>query len=607
MQHLTPGYPTAAASKSKMALQLQMFSQSKLLMLVRRRWLPLAVLALAATTAVLVIGQTVLPKPIALSSDPLFANATSDKPAMALALSVEYPTVGAQYLSGAYANTNEYLGYYDAESCYTYNNTPTESPASGLSTSDYKRFDRSSAATNRRCGNAFSGNFLNWSSSSAIDMLRLALSGGDRYIDQTGTTAASSLTILQRAVIPNGDPVCMWNTSNFPAKQLPKGGGSSGSAYYGAVPTSMQTDAGTNDIWVANTLNRIYFGTSATGTCGSTAAYTLGTPTTATGIGPITNRYFTESTGLTVFSLLATGLSNCASEGANCSFTGNKDVLYGAPSSGANAGGWIFFPAGNGIACSNNMTGSFLDPAPGIAKKCYVRDTIWTPPASGSLNSDGFFYARVRVCNQASTTTFPLQDTRDYGLCTQYPNSFYKPTGAIQKYSDQLRLSAFGYLMDQTASYNTGGRYGGVLRAPMKFVGAKTFDISGQENTPTGGNPAAEWDTNTGVFKANPDGDTTQTPNISGVINYLNKFGRTGPTAGRYKIYDPVGELYYETLRYMQGLQPSTDAVSNITTAMYDGYPVSTSWVDPYGNGRSNTSDYFCLKSNIVVVGDSHH
>ena len=597
MHNLIPSHLTAAAGTSKMALQLHKFSHSKLIMLARRRWLPLAILALTATATVLVIGQTATPKTIALSSDPLFANATSDKPAMALALSVEYPTVGAQYLSGGYSNTNEYLGYYDAESCYTYNNAPTESPATGLSTSDYKRFDRSSAATNRMCSNAFSGNFLNWSSSSAIDMLRLALSGGDRYIDQTGTTAASSLTILQRAVIPNGDPVCMWNTSNFPAKQLPRGGGSSGSAYYGAVPTSMQTDAGANDIWVANTLNRIYFGTSATGGCGNTGAYSLGASPAGSNISTVSDSS----------APLPSDAVSCAPENGNCSFSGVQEVWFGA---GVTTGSgkkqvtvnfWKVAAASNGVACTN---GVFGDPINGIPKNCYVRpySGSWTPPSG--MNSEGYFFARVRVCNQATVTPFTLQDTRDYGLCTQYPNSFYKPTGAIQKYSDQLRLSAFGYLMDQTASYNTGGRYGGVLRAPMKFVGAKTFDITGQENTPTGGNPAAEWDTNTGVFKVNPDGDTTQTPNISGVINYLNKFGRTGPTPGRYKIYDPVGELYYETLRYLQGLQPSADAVSNITTAMYDGYPVYTSWVDPYGNGRSSTSDYSCLKSNIVVVGD---
>lgn len=573
--------------------------------ILRKSWLPIVIILLAGMLIFTVSGQTLPPSipAINLSTDPLYATTTTDKPVMALSLSVEYPTVGAQYLpttlnattDNSYINTNEYLGYYDAESCYTYNNSPTETPATGLSTSDYKRFDRSGAATARMCANAFSGNFLNWVSNSAIDMLRLALSGGDRYID------TASLTILQRAVLPDGDPVHFWNSANFPAKQLQRAGGSSGRAYFGAVPTVMTTAAGNSDIWVANTLNKIYFGTAKSGTTSDSASsYLLSAPSATASFGPITNRYGARTTAQSTF-----GGTECASENGTCNFSGVKEVLYGAVGKNDNNGGWISFPAYNGTACSNNFSGSFVDPAPGTGKKCFVRDYTgaWQPAnAANQLNSDGFFYARVQVCNVSSNT---LQDIRDYGLCKQYPNGNYKPTGSIQKYSDQLRLAAFGYLMDQTASYSS-GRYGGVLRAPMKFVGAKTFDSSGLANTPAGGNPGAEWNASTGVFLTNPDNDSTQTPAISGVINYLNKFGRTGPVPGRYKKYDPIGELHYETLRYLQGLQPSADAVSNITTAMYDGFPVATTWTDPYGGSRSPAADYSCLKSNIVTIGDIH-
>ncbi|WP_394787637.1 pilus assembly protein [Rhodoferax sp.] len=552
----------------------------------KKYWVIFLLISIGITAFVAKGGTTAPSIPaINLSSDPLYAASGGDKPVLALALSVEYPTVGAQYVASpgattdsTYSNTNEYLGYYDAESCYTYNNAPTETPASGLTTTDYKRFDRSGAATSRKCSNAFSGNFLNWASNSAIDMLRLALSGGDRYID------TASLTILQRAVIPNGDPICMWNSSNFPAKQLQKDGGGTGK-YWGAVPTYMVTQAAGSDIWVANTLNRIYFGTSNTGSCTSTTAYTLG-GAGATGVGPVQSGT----------SLPSDASAACASENGTCSFSGIKEVWYGAGTH------WNYAPASNGVSCSNAVFG---DPIVGTGKNCYTRtySGTWSPTSTGALNSDGFFYARVNVCGVDSSNT--LLDVRDYGLCKNYPNGNYKPTGSIQKYSDQLRLSAFGYLLDQTNSESGAlGRYGGVLRAPMKYVGAKTFDINGLDNTASGGNPNVEWNINTGVFNANPDGDTTQTPAISGVVNYLNKFGRTGPVQGKYKIYDPVGELYYENLRYLQGLQPSPAAISNITTAMYDGFPVTTTWTDPYGSSRSNTADYSCLKSNIVVIGD---
>lgn len=589
---------------------------------------------------------------------------------MALALSVEWPTAGAQYLKGpnnaiddSYESGKEYIGYYDANSCYAYNDNPTETPSTGQSKADYKRFDRTGPATERTCADAFSGNFLNWASSSAIDMLRIALSGGDRYIDR------EDLTILQRAFISNGDPTCLWNSTSFPAKQLRRDGGGTGN-YWGAVPLSMRTVAGTNDIWVANALNQIFFGTRRDGTCGRVGAYRLASGIPMTAVGPVVNvtqtlpadaspacanedstcafngvkevwygagtqwavapasegvvctyRLFGDPNhGMPKYcytrnysgewrpgfspigpvtntsQTLPSDASECASEGGTCSVAGIKEVWYGADTR------WVVVPISGSIPCNSHEV--LGDPATDTVKKCYARNYSgsWSP---APLNTDGFFYSRVKVCDQDSSGN--LLDIRDYGpdhaFCTRYPNNQFKPTGTIQKYSNSFRLAAFGYALDQTQSYSN-GRYGGVLRAPMKWVGSKTYDTYGQENTPAGGNTAAEWDPRTGIFKSNPDGDTTQTPAISGVINYLNKFGRTG-IPGRYKAWDPVGELYYETLRYLQGLPPSPDAVKDLTPEMYDGFPIYRDWtgLDPFANG-SRTSNYACLKNSIVVIGD---
>ena len=72
---------------------------------------------------------------------------------------------------------------------------------------------------------------------------------------------------------------------------------------------------------------------------------------------------------------------------------------------------------------------------------------------------------------------------------------------------------------------------------------------------------------------------------------------------GEYKTYDPVGELYYESLRYIQGLSPTPEAVSGITTAMKDGFPVYDTWTDPHP-AVSGLTDYSCLKNSIVAIGD---
>ena len=597
----TNQYPAPSIDTPKTGLEdaLGGLVNAPILRWLRQRALLLVTVSLVAAVSFVALSQSTAPNipAVTLSADPLYAATSGDKPALALALSVEFPTVGAQYRgSNDYSNstTDGYIGYYDTESCYAYNDTPTETPGTGQTSADFKRFDRVGPATNRMCNtaypNAFSGNFLNWASNSAIDMMRLAMTGGDRSVD------TPTLTLLQRAFLPNGDyeDGCFFNNgSYFPAKQLKKTAGTGLPNYFGAVPASMQTTAGSNDIWIANTLNRIYFraGTSSTGSCTDQSGYTLGTAPTSW-IGTIAS-YSSKPSGWPTTSSYIYG--------DTITLTGVQEVLYGRYSN------WKSAPASGVITCDERtFTGGSTD----SNSTCYVR-TNTTGQTPTALTSDPFFYARVKVCDVDSSGT--LLDVRDYGLCTKYsdgattPKPNYKPTGTIQKYSDQLRLAAFGYLMDQSGGSTSGwgsysGRYGGVLRAPMKYVGAKTFNESGNDNTPSGGNPKMEWNALTGVFNPDPEGPTT-TYGKSGVINYLNQFGRTG-SLGRYKQYDPVGELYGEVLRYLQGLGPTPEATSSLTSAMYDGFPVSTSWADPYGGTRLGSADYSCLKSNILVIGD---
>jgi type IV pilus assembly protein PilY1 len=418
-----------------------------------------AAIPLIGAASFYALSQVANPLAVNLSAEPLYAKGSGAKPTISLALSVEFPTVGAQYLD-SYTVATEYVGYFDADSCYTYNNNADEA---------LRRFDRLGAATAHTCGgNGFSGNFMNWATGSAIDVLRLGLTGGDRIKDE------ENLTILQRAVIRNS----FFNSSgNFPSKTL------AAALVDGAVPSTLK-GAYAGDIKIANCLNRVHFGTTQTGTCDT-------------------------------------------------------------PGNNANLG--------------------------------------------ANLSSNKFFYTRVQVCETTDPRTVD-------GFCLKYPSGKFKPVGNLQKYSDRVRIAAFGYLKDDTLA-----RYGGVLRAPMKFIGPNTYDENGA--LLAGVNSKVEWDPVTGVFKTNPEGVSE---GVSGVINYLNQFGRTSTTSqGEYKTYDPVGELYYETLRYLQGLQPTPEAVSNITTVMKDGFPVYTAWTDPHAGGNK-TSDYSCLKNNIIVVGDKN-
>lgn len=541
---------------------------------------------LAALAAGVVVSQSAPPAApaipaVKLASEPLYARGARAKPTLVLALSVEFPTVGAQYVAAPHATEDHtyspdttYVGYFDSGSCYEYNNN-----ADPL----LKRFDRLDSPKGPRCGGkGFSGNFMNWASSSAVDILRYGLTGGDRVVD------TDSLTVLQRAVLPKSGG-SFWNGQNFPSKKL------LASLAADAVPDSIRPAQAT-DIYVANCLNRIHFGTQATGDCGAPGANSnLGTPQgLGSNIGPVT-----PYSGALPADFSST---DCASENGFCAFTGVLEVAYGDKSHNK----WIFMPATNGTICSNNMTGTFNDPDSGTFKYCYTRpyNGTWTPPGSSSvLTSDGFFYARVQVCESASGA---LKDPRTT-YCLRYPNGNYKPVGNLQKYSDRIRVAAFGYLNDNTGNPNE--RYGGVLRVPMKYVGAKDFDAN--FSLISGVNGKREWDESTGKFIQNPDGATgpnsgadSNWPNkpISGVSNYLNQFGRTG-VFGQYKTYDPVGELYYESLRYLQGLPPTDAATAGINDAMRDGFPVDQTWSDPHP-AVSGMSDYSCVKNNILGIGD---
>ena len=524
------------------------------------------------TVAVVGIAVSADPPPnipsIPLAAEPLYARGARAKPTLTLALSVEFPTVGAQYQNPdqpnanhdeSYSPDNEYIGYFDAESCYVYNNDADAT---------LRRFDRSGPASGRTCGgNGFSGNFMNWATSSAIDILRYGLTGGDRVVD----TAA--LTVLQRAYLPtrsDNNPGNFWNGTNFPAKHV------TNAVAAGAVPAEL-LGSHTGDLWVANCKNRVHFGTEKAGSCDAPGNNSnLGTPVGGSSSGPVTDYSGT---------LPADFSGACASEGGTCAFTGIQQVAYGYGNK------WKFMSAKDGTACTNAVFG---DPYSGQLKACYMRadPTGWSPGGTPGMTSDPFFYARVSVCGVDGSGN--LSDPR-INLCARYPSGNYKPVGNLQKYSDRLRVAAFGYLIDNV---DPAQRNGGVMRAPMKYVGPKAFDANFQ--LISGANPVQEWDTDTGVFRANPD---SAAEGKSGVANYLNQFGRTGSTEGNYKRYAPVGELYYEALRYLQGLPPTPSAVSGVTAAMKDGFATYTTWTDPHP-AVTGMTDYSCVRNNIVAIGD---
>jgi type IV pilus assembly protein PilY1 len=182
----------------------------------------------------------------------------------------------------------------------------------------------------------------------------------------------------------------------------------------------------------------------------------------------------------------------------------------------------------------------------------------------------GAFTTAVQVC---SSTPAGIKDNN----CVSY-GSYSKPEGSIQRNARTKRFGAISYSTDGS---NT--RDGGVLRSNMKYVGPWLADG-------TTVNPVREFNDD-GTLVYNPDGASGGLN--SGVINYINKFSDAA-----YKSYDPVSELFYESIRYFKNLGPTPEYSAGLTTGQLGGFQIVNSWSDP--------QQYKCQKNFIIAINDAN-
>jgi type IV pilus assembly protein PilY1 len=222
----------------------------------------------------------------------------------------------------------------------------------------------------------------------------------------------------------------------------------------------------------------------------------------------------------------------------------------------------------------------------------YVADASGATPYSGAIyitnhNAGGYqfkvgttrggsekgtFYARVKVCDPSQGLESNCKGYTSGGV------TVYKPEGLIQRYADKMRFGVFAYTNDNSQS-----RDGGVLRAPMRYVGDKQMDNSGALIT----NPQKEIDPATGQIYPNPLGASG---GKSGVINYINQFHYDG-----YKSYDPIGEMFYEVIRYFKNIGRTPEYANG---APGDSFPIYTDWNDPI--------QFSCQKNFVVAINDAN-
>ena len=193
------------------------------------------VVAITAITGGLVISQTTPPPLVALSSEPLYMNGAKTKPNLTLALSVEFPTVGQTYRDNFDTN-KEYVGYFDPKACY-------RAILSSGSIGNYFDWQTNKGSFSATCPSSqFDGNFMNWATSSAIDIMRYGLTGGNRSIDDSNTT------VIDRAWLPDS---FYNNGSYFSEKFVP--------ASNLAGRTENSASNFPSGMWIYNCRDRVYF------------------------------------------------------------------------------------------------------------------------------------------------------------------------------------------------------------------------------------------------------------------------------------------------------------------------------------------------------------
>lgn len=358
-----------------------------------------------------------------------------------------------------------YYGLFDSSLCYTYSNNLFE--PSGI------------AGALGTCSGEWSGNWLNYMTTSRIDALRKVLYGGSREVDD------SDKTILRRAYIPQD--AHSWGKEYHT---------SHGYRIDDYTPLSQPSSG-----------KRHFFGN------------------------------LTPNAG-----------RNCSTLD-NCSDS-RHPTLRIRTNVGDNHRVWEWASKERPVLAGSLSTGSF-------------------PNGTGNEQN---FRVRVEVCTQTFNSG-----------CKQYSNGTYKPVGLLHEYGEDGAM-LFGLL---TGSYNK-NMSGGVLRQVIA-------NFSDEVNASTG-----QFNSNAPIVNSFDalrirDFNNGRTDNA-----YQGGWQTTRPMQqGEFVDWgNPLGEMMYETLRYLAGAGNATSSFS--TTGGDDahvGLP-TVGWDDPFDQVE------WCSKPNIIAISD---
>ncbi|KAF0812441.1 Type IV pilus biogenesis factor PilY1 [Andreprevotia sp. IGB-42] len=399
----------------------------------------------------------------------------------------------------------DYYGYFDSYKCYSYNTTAA-------------RFEPVAITNTKKCATVssgrWSGDYLNYVTTSRIDAIRKVLYGGTRSTD----TATD--TVLQRAFIPQD--AHSWGKEYDPSNEID--------------PAKPVSDP-----------NRYYYRISD---------YT-----------PLAQPALSASAS-TQKRILFANTTPC---GSSCSTSYNSapQLLYIEDSSYRV---WEWLSIERPVADTEYATGA------------NVRVTI----ASKNPGYPKAMDVKVQVCKSTL-----LEDN-----CKKYGTS-YKPVGLIQQYGDSDSMR-FGLL---TGSYSH-NLQGGVLRKNIGKIDDEVDQTNGTFKTPASTVGSIITTINNLRIEGFQNTREYFTSTYDTACSYANAFSQQLVDGSCSGWGNPVGEMLFESTRYLAGATGPTSGYSGDTKGAGLNLP-EPNWTDPYGIVSGSTRrNNICSKPYITLLSD---
>ena len=522
-----------------------------------------------------------------------------------------------------YVPAIDYFGYFDSYKCYSYS---------------ANLFTPITATNNKQCSGSWSGDFLNYVTTSRIDALRKVLYGGFRATDSV------SETVLKRAFIPQDAhswgkeytsiEVNGYDIRNYTPLTLPEIGTrhlfANVSLSYTGQPLMRVLNDSNYRIWEWVSIERPVAGTRcvnqstnctrAGGASGVTIPSSalsnvtrttydistigtgsdhpsnrsdfdawenaLGTPFGSGSMSTIEgsdNPYGPDDNYMTIVTATLTIPTTGTYE-----FSVDGDDAVDVSLSGVNGIYTAGYYGGHGFCNCNTHTSGPISLTAGTHTIKFRHEE--------RTGGDGFVLRWVKTLPSSSITDYSvnikacLADMLESN-CKAYSDgttTTYKPTGILQRYGED-DLMAFGLL---TGSYQN-NTAGGVIR---KNIASFTDEVN----------------LSTGIFTS-----------MNGIVRTLDKLRiasfnysnysyasgwiTNGPISnGQAQEWgNPIAEMMYEGLRYFAGKATPTASYNNGVSSGTDstalGLPLPT-WLDPY---RTTDGGYaYCAKPLQLVISD---